>query len=376
MKKHLISALVLLWAVALAVTGCGPKEPIRIGFAGGFTGNNSSVAISGRDAIQMAIDEVNGQGGILGRKIQLVSKDDMSDPAQTKKVDAEFVEEGIPIVVGHFMSGVAPAMMEAIKGKNILMVSPTMATESLSGMDDNFIRIILTNIDQGTYLASYIREKANNSRTMILYSDTNKVFVDGMKGAVADTLVSLGGTVVYQAEIREKNMGDMQAAIAEGLKHQADSVALIMNAGDVAMFSQLLFREEINMAVYSGTWGMTTDVLRMGGEAVEGIVFPAQFDPNSARPAYQEFVREYKALYGQEPDMAAVYSYDTIQLVLKGISLAGSVDPEKVKRAILKQGVYEGLQQEFTIDSNGDVVCPHFTIIVKDGRFVNIDSLK
>lgn len=376
MKKWQKIIVAGLCISVVLVSGCRTKEPIRIGFAGGFTGNNSSVAISGRDAVQMAIEDVNGQGGILGRQVELVSKDDMSDPEQTKLVDLEFIEEGVPVVIGHFMSGVAPAMMEAVKDQDILLISPTISAASLSGIDDNFMRTILTNADQGSYLASYMREKANEGRTMILYSNTNKTFVDGMKQAVGDTLISLGGTVVHEAQIREKNTADMEAAIAEGIRQNADSVVLIMNAGDVAMFSQLLFKKGADISVYSGTWGMTADVVRMGGKAVEGIVFPAQFDPGSTSPAYAAFSQRYQALYGQMPDMGAVYSYDSAQVIFKAIALAGSAEPEKIKSAIIRQGTFKGLQQDFTIDANGDAVAPHFTLIIKDGKFVNIDSVK
>ncbi len=374
MKKWQSWILAAIAIFVVFLSGCGPKEPIRIGFAGGFTGNNSSVAISGRDAIQMAIQEVNRKGGLLGRQVELVSKDDKSDPEQTKAVDAEFIKEKVPVVIGHLMSGVAPAMMEAIKGQDILMVSPTISAASVSGLDDNFMRTILTNSDQGSYLASYIREKAHKSRMMILYSNTNKTFVDGMKQAVGDTFKSMGGTVVHEARIDEKDTKGMEAAIAEGVRQQADSVVLIMNAGDVAMFSQLLLKDGGNFSVYSGTWGMTADVIRMGGKAVEGIIFPAQFDPSSTNASYQKFSKEYQTLYGQIPDLGAVYSYDSAQVIFKAIRLAGSTEPEKIKEAIIKQRTFKGLQQDFVINATGDVVCPHFTIVVKDGRFVNIDS--
>lgn len=362
--------------ILLSVSGCKSAEPIKIGFAGDLTGNNSAVAVSGRDAVQIAIDEINQKGGLMGRQVVLISKDDQSNFEETKRVDKAFIDEGVPIVVGHMMSGVAPAMMKAIKDQNILMIAPTISAHYLSDIDDNFMRTTLTNRDQGSFLATHIYNNAHKKRLMVLYSNTNKTFIEGMKPAVTDTFSSLGGEIVYEAVIREKNTPDMESAVSEGLKHQADAVVLLMNAGDVAMFSQVALKERAPFSIYSGTWGMTAEVIRMGGKAVEGVVFPSQFDPTSTNQRYLEFSKTYQERYEQIPDFGAIYSYDTAQVIFKGIAKANTTDPMKVKKAIIEIKTFEGLQQNFEINAYGDTICDHFMFMIKNGEFVNIEDLK
>lgn len=373
MKKRAFLISTLIFVTLFSLNSCRSNEPIKIGFAGGFTGNNSAVAISGRDAAFLAIEEINSQGGLLGREVVLISKDDNSDDEQTKKVDAEFINEGVPVVIGHMMSGVAPAMMEAIAGKDILMIAPSISTHTLSNIDDNFMRTTLSNLDQGSRLASYVREHDNKSRLMLLYSNTNKTFVDGMKPAVTDTFTSLGGTIVYEKEIQEKNTEQMKIAVSNAIKLNADSVVLIMNAGDVAMFSQILDKENTDISVYSGTWGMTAEVLKLGGKAVDGVKFPSQFNPNSTKAEFLNFSQKYQETYGSIPDFGAIYSYDTAKVIFQGIKKANSTDPDKIKKAIIEIKDFKGLQQDFSINEFGDCVGEHFIFMIKNGEFVNAD---
>lgn len=375
-KRVLFSSIIILLISGLTFTSCSSKEPIKIGFAGGFTGNNSAVAVSGRDAVQLAITEINAQGGLLGREVVLVSKDDNSDMEQTKIVDTEFIKEGVPVVIGHMMSGVAPAMMEAISGQNILMIAPTVSTHTLTNIDDNFMRTTLTNSDQGSFMARFIREKQNKSKLMVLYSNTNKTFIEGMKPAVTDTFKDLGGNIVYEQQIEEKNTQQMEKAVLEAIDKGADSVALLMNAGDVAMFSQILKKENVDISVYSGTWGMTSEVIKLGGQAVEGVMFPSQFDPTSTSEKYLEFKTKYQNTFKAIPDFGAIYSYDTAMVIFEAIKKAHSVEPDKIKQAIIDIETFEGLQQEFKINEFGDTECDHFMFMIKNGEFVNVDNIK
>lgn len=376
MKKRIILLSILILIASFGLSGCKSNEPIKIGFAGGFTGNNSAVAVSGRDAVLLAIEEINAQGGLLGREVMLISKDDNSDPEQTKKIDAEFIKEGVPVVIGHMMSGVAPAMMQAIAGKDILMIAPSISTHTLSNIDDNFMRTTLSNLDQGSLLASYIKEQDNKSKLMVLYSNTNKTFVDGMKPAVIDRFKSLGGTIVYEREIDEKNTEQMKIAISNAIKLNADSVVLIMNAGDVAMFSQMLDKEDTDISVYSGTWGMTAEVIKLGGKSVEGVKFPSKYNPKSTKEEYLKFSKKYQDSYGVIPDFGAIYSYDTAQVIFQAIKKANSAEPDKIKRAIIDIGNFHGLQQDFQINKFGDCIGQHFIFMIQNGEFVNVKDLK
>lgn len=368
------SSVLLIGLAALMLAGCQPKEPIRIGFAGGITGANASVALSGRDAVLLAVEEVNRAGGIKGRPVELVIKDDQESPAVAAEVERAFLKEGVPAVIGHYVSGVAFSALEAIEGENLLMLSPTISTAQLSGLDDQFIRVIPTNEDQGRILGQYARKTAGNATACVIYSVGNEVFVDGVKSAFRQHFESLGGQVLLEEAVPPKLPEAMAAALERGALAGVDAYLLVMNANDVVIFSQLRAKTGYAADVYSATWGMTSDVLFQGGSTVEGIVFPAPFDSSSRKPEYQVFSEKYQKFCGNSPDFSAVYSYEAARVLFGAIEKAPEYTAEAVKRSLLNGGPYQGLQSELTFTDAGDIRRPLFLVKVNKGSFETIGA--
>lgn len=364
-----------LIAVALVAGGCQSKEPIKIGFSGGITGSNSSVAISGRNAVMLAVDEVNKTGGIKGRLVELVIKDDMEQPDTAASVDREFIAEEVPVIIGHYVSGVAAASLEAIQDQEVLMVSPTISAKELSGIDDNFIRLILPNSAQGEAMAHYAYQSVGNRKTYVVHNDGNKAFVNGVKTAYGETFLRLGGKLVGESSIPGRDMAGINGAIDEILSRDVDSILVVMNANDVALFAQQLKKSGHMLPIYSATWGMTADVITQGGSAVEGIVFPAPFDPKSQDPEFLEFKKTYEKLYGEPVDFSAVYSYESAQIVFEGLREAPDTRAAQIKEAILKKAEYQGLQGRIVLNINGDVQRPQFLTTVENGEFKTISTV-
>lgn len=368
------SRFLLIGLAALLLSGCQPKEPIRIGFAGGITGANASVALSGRDAVLLAVEEVNQAGGIKGRPVELVIKDDQESPAVAAEVEKAFLQEGVPVVIGHYVSGVVFSALEAIKGQNLLMLSPTISTAQLSGLDDQFIRVIPTNEDQGRILGMYASKAAGNTTACVIYSVGNEAFVDGVKGAFRQRFESLGGQVLFEEAVPPKQPEAMSAALERGISAGVDAYLLVMNANDVAIISQLRAKAGYTADVYSATWGMTSDVLFQGGSTVEGIVFPAPFDSSSREPEYQAFSEKYQKFCGNSPDFSAVYSYEAARILFGAIEKASEYTAEEVKHSLLSGGSYHGLQSELTFTDTGDIKRPLFLVTVKNGSFETIGT--
>ncbi|NTV34363.1 MAG: ABC transporter substrate-binding protein [Deltaproteobacteria bacterium] len=148
------------WRVALVVTlfllacsGCGREEPIKVGFVGGLTGRLSDLGTAGRDGALLAVEEVNRTGGIRGREIVLVTKDDRHDPDEARKVDRELIEEGVAAIIGHMTSAMTAAVLPLINEKRMLMIGPTVSSDEFSGIDDYFLRVMAPSLQEAVRLA-------------------------------------------------------------------------------------------------------------------------------------------------------------------------------------------------------------------------------
>lgn len=368
--------LFLILTLSLLAAGCRNTTPIKIGFVGGITGTNSSIAVSGRNAVLLAVDEVNRAGGINGRPVTLLIRDDQEMPETAAEIDRAFVQEGASVVIGHYVSAVAEASLAAVEGQDILLVSPTISARELSGRDDNFLRVILTNTDQGEALAVYAADTMQHKRSYVVYNDGNRAFVEGMTGAYVSEFQARGGKIAGETMLSSQDTAGMIEAIDEAIAKEADSFLVVMNAQDVAMFAQQLKKTGKQIPIYSATWGMTADVIFQGGSAVEGIVFPALLDSTNQSSQFVRFKETYEALYGEPVDFSAAYSYEAAQMVFHGLRTGDPEDSQAIKQAILDKGTFQGLQTEIVMDGYGDVSRPQFITTVRDGKFMTIGQVE
>lgn len=373
MKKTI--TLIVLLALAAGAVSCGKPEPIRIGFAGNLTGVNSSVAISGRNGVLLAIEEANRSGGIQGRPVELVIRDDAESPEKAAQADRELIDAGVSAIIGHFMSSVADASLEAVAGSDVILLSPTISNAKLKGLDDEFLRLIRTNTAQGSVLGAYARESGGGSRSWLVLSEKNRAFSSGVGEGYRRSFEENGGQVVGETYLQNQDLEAMGAVIEEAAAAGCDSFLMVLNSGDVAMFAQQVAQKGTGQALFSATWGMTADVIVRGGSAVEGIVFPALFDPNSQTLEYTAFRQRFQEVYQEPVDFSAVYSYETAQVLLEGLRKADEVTGPAVKAAIIAQGTFQGLQELLEIDAYGDVKRPYFMTAVRDGVFVTLGKV-
>lgn len=368
-KTKIFTLAFLTFTSIIILSGCANHEPIKLGFAGGVTGKNASVAISARDALLLAVEEVNQNGGLLGRNVELIIKDDLDTAAGTTDADNALIAEGVPVIFGHYMSQVAQPSLDATKGKDVLLVSPTISASTLTGKDDQFFRLIVSNTAQGKTMGEQAI-KNGGKKAILVYNDANQQFIQGVASAFKTSFKEGGGTIVSEYMIKERDSAAMLKSILAAKSEHIDSIMMVMSSGDIAMYAQLLSRNAINPRLYSATWGMTADVIREGGDTIEGITFPALFNPEGNSKTYLDFKQAYRDTYAVDPDFAAVYAYESAQVVFKTIAAEHSVKASDIKNGILKQSEFDGLQGKIVFDAYGDVQRPEFIVTVKNGKFV------
>jgi len=120
--------IIICCMLVLFLSGCQRPAPIKIGFSAGLSGANSEVGVGARNAVELMVEQVNKDGGINGRDVELIIKDDENDLAKVALIDQSFIDEGVLIIIGHDMSSKLATSLEVIKEQNVLMISPLFRT--------------------------------------------------------------------------------------------------------------------------------------------------------------------------------------------------------------------------------------------------------
>ncbi len=355
----------------LLAAGCGEKKNITIGYVGGLTGRHYNLGVSGRNGAELAVDDLNRSGGINGRTVELVVRDDRQDADTARAVDRELIGRGIPVIIGHMTSSMSASALPLIVQADVLMISPTSSDDRFAGRDDRFIMLYPTNRTSGSYLADYAFRK-QGVRDAVIFSDvSNKTFSEGWADAFKRSFLEKGGRIsgMYPFESARKPV--FADLVAGALSRRPDAVVIVAGALDTAMICQQVRKIDRRVRLFSSDWGGTSDLIKYGGPAVEGIVFPLKINPEDESPRFLAFRKRYEERFGRSPDFAAVTTYEAVMVAAAGFRKAG--DADGIKRAIIRQKTFEGLQGQIVIDENGDAFREQHIITVSEGRFVHVE---
>jgi branched-chain amino acid transport system substrate-binding protein len=187
--------LVICVTLMAGLSGCEKeKPPLKVGFVGSLTGRYSDLGVAGRNGATLAVEHINEAGGIQGRLVELIVKDDKNDPDVAVQVDKELINEGVAAIIGHMTSSMSKAAVPLINEKQIVMVSPTTTTNDLTGLDDYFFRTSTPDLEQSRQLIRYTFNEQKLRTLAVVYDLSNPAYSEGWYHNAKAEFESLGGT--------------------------------------------------------------------------------------------------------------------------------------------------------------------------------------
>ncbi len=362
----------LLCSLLLSAAGCAPSPPILIGFAGELTGKNSYLAVSARNGAELAVDAVNEAGGINGRTLRLVVKDDEGIPERARQVDAELVAQGVAAILGHPTSGQTAAVLEQINRERVVLLSPTASSSDFSNQADYFFRVVPDTKLQGELLGRYIYQ--SGIRTLVgVYELDNRSYTRVILRAAQENFVQMGGQVrwIYPYTTGQSDLKE----IAETLhRADADGVLLVSPAIDAALLAQYLRLAGSRARFFAASWAQTGEVIANGGQAVEGMELSAVYNAESDYAGFVEFIDRYQQRYREKPDFGAAYGYEAVLVLAEALHRTGG-RAEGLPEALRTIQAFPGIQGEITITETGDCLRSIYLVRIQDGRFKTIATI-
>jgi branched-chain amino acid transport system substrate-binding protein len=362
----------ILFLFLIEVISCRNNVPIKIGFVGGLTGPQAELGVTGLNGAMLAVEQINAVGGIKGHPILLLSKDDGEDAGTAVEADKSLIQDGVTAIIGHMTSTMSLAALSLINREKILMISPTSATDSLTGIDDYFIRIINSYRLQTDRLADYAYNTVR-MRSMAGIIDSSGLADLGVFFHNFQTEFQyLGGEFIDIINFSAASGVPYQDLAQQLMRSSPEGLLVVANAHDTAAICHQLKKLGSRIPVIACTWAMTNDLLRRGGNAVEGVTFCSPYDENSTTEGYVRFRRQFQKRFGTAPDFAALNAYEACNILFSAMKKVQNY--AQLKSTILQQGYFPGLLWDISINRFGDAHTGQFLIQVIDGQFQAIDS--
>jgi len=362
----------------LAVVGlisCGQKSSeILIGEYGTLTGNDATFGISSRNGIEMAMDEVNKAGGVLGKQIKVLVEDDQGDPKEAATVVTKLIsKDQVIAVLGEVASTRSKAAAPIAQQNMIPMITPSSTNPAVTQIGDYVFRVCFIDPFQGLVMAKFATNTLKVKNVAILRDVKNDYSV-GLADVFAAEFKKMGGNIISD---QSYSAGDVDFS-AQLTAIKATNPQAIFVPGyytEVGLIARQMKKLGMPATLLGGDGWDSPKLTEIGGEAMDGAYFSNHYSVDDPSPAIQKFVGDYKARYKQVPDALAALAYDAAHILAQSIQRANTTEGPKLRDAIAQTKDYAGVTGKITIDKDRNSVKPAVVLQVKERKLVYVETI-
>jgi len=369
-SRHHVLTVAALMAVATGACGSG-NDPILLGLAGPFSEQQANSMLQGA---QLAVSEINQQGGVRGRELRLVVQDDSGRASTATQVARFFYENpDIVAVVGHLNSGptLAAAQLYNSGANPIVAISPSASSPEITDAGDYIFRICPNDSTHGVQLAEWAYEQLQARRAAILFE--NDAYGRGLGASFRNGFLDLGGQIVSEDPFLEVLPSYEPYLTRIRLRGGVDALLIAGERDGAVNILNTLAILSYRPAVLSGD-GIVG--IQASESDLEGVFVSLSYLSDMTSVRNDAFVAAYHEVYGdEEPDHRGAGAYDIVHLLARAIQEAGT-DRSRVREYLAGIGTeteaFEGATGQIAFDSNGDVSSKGaFVGVFRSGRIVS-----
>ena len=348
--RNLLAVVPLVLVVACSVA----PGPIRIGLAGSLS---DPVGVPMKHAAELAVEEINARGGVEGRPLELVERDDYADPDSAVFVATDLYEAGVSAVIGHLFSGMTLAAAPVYNGGSnpVAAISPSSSSPDISTAGDYTFRICPSDLAHGTALARWVYDTLRLERGAVLY--LNDQYGRGVRQTFVRDFTRRGGVL----ESIDPYLGNIPhvGAYLDRLAKIGGLGFLVVagNRGEAEEILKQARKRGLTMPVVGGD-GL--EGIEAAGALAENVYLSSAYLPTLATPANKAFLQAYRRKFPSAglPNQPAAATYDAVYLLRDVIARAGSKRKD-VRRELAQVGTrtpaFRGVTGTVAFDSKGDV---------------------
>jgi len=376
----------LIFTVALAavglVAGCNKPatapdangSPIKIGEFASLTGSEATFGQSSHQGTQLAIDELNAHGGVLGKKIQLLTEDNQSQAGQSATVVRKLISsDGVVAILGEVASSRSLEAAPICQQNKIPMISPSSTNPKVTETGDYIFRVCFIDPFQGTVMANFARQTLKLKNVAVL-TDVKSDYSLGLAKFFKQGFAAGGGSLTAEQNYSGGDK-DFNAQLTSIKAANPDGIFVPGYYTEVGLIALQAKQLGITVPIFGGDGWESSSLVPIGGVALEGDYFSTHFSPEDTSPVVQNFVQTYKAKFNETPDAMAALGYDSAMMLADAIRKTGSTDAAKVRAALAAEKDFPGVTGHISMDANRNASKPAVILEIKSGAFKYVQTV-
>jgi len=347
-----------------------------------LTGNTASYGTSAAAGAKLAFKEINANGGVLGKQIQIVTADNKGEPSESANAMTKVITQDKVVAITGFtvsscgIAGSAVAEDNKIPFVAAATVNPRVTVDEKTGKVKEYtFRACFIDSFQGTVGANFALNTLKKSKSAIMV-DNSSDYSKGLAQIFKDVFTKGGGQVVVEEAYLQKDQ-DFKSVLTKIKAQNPEIIYLPGYYDDVGKIIKQARELGITVPILGGDAWDSPRLVELGSpEALNNTYFTNFYSTQDTSPASQAFVTAYQKEYNQLPDSMAAMGYDAAYLLVDAIKRAGSVDSAKIREALAATQGFKSVSGSMNLSPTHDAIRGVVIIQMKDGQQVYKETVK
>ena len=363
---------------AFLISSCnksGSANEIIIGEYASLTGSEATFGQQSHNGLVLAVEEMNRNGGVLGKQIRLITEDNQGKPSETQTVVQKLINrDKVVAIIGEVASSRSKAGAPICQAAKIPMITPASTNPEVTTIGDYIFRVCFIDPFQATVMSKFAINSMKVKRIALLIDQKN-AYSTGLADNFRNIFAQMGGEIVEEQKYSAGDK-DFKAQLTAIKAKNPEAVFIPGYYTDVNLISIQAREIGLNVPLF-GSDGWESEKLTEGKakDALEGSFFSTHVSTNDPSPIIQNFLKMYIEKYKSEPDAMAFLTYDAGMILFDAIKKAGSTEGEKIKNELAKTKDYPGVTGIITINEQRNAVKPAVVLEIKNGKFVYKETI-
>ena len=365
MKPTLLAATVLAGLLAASTA----HAQIKIAVIQELSGTGATAGTNFKNGVELAIQEINAAGGILGQKLEATVDDTQSNPGVAKGLALKAVDDGAFAVFGPTFSGSMTVSMTQTRNAEVPNFTGAEAAALTQQGNPYIFRTSLTQTTSMPKVVRYIAGtlKAKSVAVIFVNNDFGKGGRDAFVKAAAAASLTVAADISTDA-----GLIDFSAPVLKAKRSNADAVFVYTNEEESARCLRELRKQAVNKPIIGETTLTGQRVIELAGAAANGALAHVGLTADAPIPAVREFRAKFEKAYKYVPDHNGIKGYTSVYFLKVGIVTAGKLNRVAVAKALhglkIRAAKEPGVLMDVAIDDHGDLDRASFIVEVKDGK--------